>query len=74
MAEVLANVRPGEAFVIESVPDDEVRAKLLRVGFLDGAVECRRRLSKGPIVIERTGTELALGSSLAEEIEVTKTS
>ncbi|WP_135821971.1 FeoA family protein [Halostella litorea] len=68
----LAAVRRGETFAIETVPDAEVRAKLLRVGLLDGTVACRRRVRKGPVVIERGGTELALGSSLAAEIEVSR--
>jgi len=57
--------------MLERVPDDDVRARLLRLGFLDGAVECRHRLRKGPIVLRRNGTELALGADLAREIEIT---
>jgi len=71
MSEMLADTDPGDAVVLESVPDDDVRARLLRLGFLDGAVECRHRLRKGPIVLRRNGTELALGADLAREIEVT---
>lgn len=71
MTEVLADTNPGEAVSLEHVPDDDVRARLLRLGFLDGDVECRHRLRKGPIVLRRNGTEMALGADLAAEIEVT---
>jgi len=71
MSDMLADTTPGETVVVEHVPDDGVRARLLRLGFLDGAVECRHRLRKGPIVLRRNGTELALGADLAREIEVT---
>jgi ferrous iron transport protein A len=71
MPEMLADAVPGDSVVLEHVPDEDVRARLLRLGFLDGAVECRHRLRKGPIVLRRNGTELALGAGLATEIEVT---
>jgi ferrous iron transport protein A len=71
MSEVLADTDPGESVFLEHVPDEDVRARLLRLGFLDGAVECRHRLRKGPIVLRRNGTELALGADLVGEIEVT---
>jgi len=70
MTEVLADTTPGESVSLERVPDDDVRARLLRLGFLDGAVECRHRLRKGPIVLRRNGTEMALGADLAAEIEI----
>ncbi|MEF8825918.1 MAG: FeoA family protein [Halapricum sp.] len=71
MTEVLADTDPGDSVTLERVPDDNVRARLLRLGFLDGNVECRHRLRKGPVVLRRNGTELALGADLAAEIEVT---
>jgi ferrous iron transport protein A len=52
------------------VPDGDTRARLLRLGFLDGEVECRRKLRNGPVIVRRNGTELALGRSLATEIEI----
>ena len=73
MPEMLADTAPGQTVRLERVPDDDVRARLLRLGFLDGAVECRHRLRKGPIVLRRNGTELALGADLAREIEITRT-
>lgn len=73
MSEVLADVAPGESIVLEHVPADDVRARLLRLGFLDGYVECRHRLRKGPVVLRRNGTEMALGADLAADIEVSPT-
>ncbi|MCU4718812.1 FeoA family protein [Halapricum hydrolyticum] len=70
MTEVLADTAPGESVSLERVPDEDVRARLLRLGFLDGAVECRHRVRKGPIVLRRNGTEMALGADLAAEIEI----
>ncbi|MFB6188815.1 MAG: ferrous iron transport protein A [Halapricum sp.] len=72
MTAVLADTAPGETVSLEAVPDADVRARLLRLGFLDGTVECRHRLRKGPIVLRRNGTELALGADLAAEIEVSR--
>ena len=70
MESTLAAVTAGTTFRIEAVPDDQLRAKLRRLGFLDGRVDCRRRLSKGPVVISRRGTDLALGATVAADIEV----
>jgi Fe2+ transport system protein FeoA len=70
MSSVLANARPGEQFEIRDVPDGEIRAKLLRLGFLDGDVTCRQRLRNGPVVIRRNGTDLAVGATVADDIEI----
>jgi len=70
MSEVLADVGSGESVRLVSVPDGDTRARLLRLGFLDGRVECRHQIRKGPVIVRSNGTELALGAALAEEIEV----
>ncbi|WP_136688476.1 FeoA family protein [Halorhabdus amylolytica] len=70
MSDVLADVGSGEAVRLVEVPDGDTRARLLRLGFLDGAVECRHQIRSGPVIVRRNGTELALGSALAEEIQV----
>ena len=70
MSEVLADVGSGEAVRLVSVPDGDTRARLLRLGFLDGTVTCRHHIHKGPVVVRRNGTDLALGSDLAREIEI----
>lgn len=70
MSEVLADVGSGESVRLADVPDGDTRARLLRLGFLDGAVECRHHIRKGPVIVRRNGTDLALGADLAAEIEI----
>lgn len=70
MTRTLSEIDAGQAFTIRDVPDDDVRAQLLRIGLLDGQVRCRTRLRNGPVVVERNGTQLALGASVADEISV----
>ncbi|AWB26956.1 FeoA family protein [Halococcoides cellulosivorans] len=70
MDTALADADPGESIEMRDVPDDDTRARLLRLGFLDGPVECRRQLTNGPVILRRNGTELALGSALADEITI----
>ena len=72
MRDLLADADPGDVVEIEDVPDETARARLLRLGFLDGAVEYRRRVRDGPVVLRRNGTQLALGASLASEITVSR--
>lgn len=67
----LSGVSDGQRLRIQEVPDGDVRAHLLRIGMLDGPVRCRTKISKGPVIIERNGTTMALGTSIADEITVT---
>jgi Fe2+ transport system protein FeoA len=71
MGRTLHDVEQGEAFRIDAVDDDEVRAQLHRMGFLDGPVECRQHLNAGPVIISRRGTDLALGAPIARTVEIT---
>ncbi len=70
MVVALSEVPSDERVELVDVPDDECRARLLRLGLLDGSIECRRRIRNGPVVVRRRGTEVALGRSLAWEITV----
>ncbi|MFW5924105.1 MAG: FeoA family protein [Halanaeroarchaeum sp.] len=70
MRTTLHDVERGEAFRIDAVADDEVRAQLHRMGFLDGTVECRHRVVGGPVVITRRGTDLAVGATVADDVEI----
>ena len=70
MSRRLSEVETGERFEILEVPDGKVRAQLLRIGFLDGVVECRNRIRNGPVVLEADGTQIALGASVAAEIRI----
>lgn len=71
MSTNLDDVDAGMRFRLDTVPDDDLRARLLRLGFLDGPVTCRHRINNGPVVITRDGTELAVGQSVAAQICVT---
>ncbi len=66
----LSGVNGGQRIRIRDVPDEDVRAHLLRIGMLDGPVQCRTRISNGPVIVERNGTTMALGDSVAGEITV----
>ena len=70
MVAKLADVQSEDAVELVEVPDGDTRARLLRLGLLDGAVECRHKVRNGPVIVRRNGTELALGRALADEIEV----
>lgn len=70
MSPKLSEVEAGDRFTIREVPDGQVRAQLLRIGFLDGVVECRNRIRNGPVVLEADGTQIALGASVAAEIDI----
>ncbi len=70
MSQHLEDVDAGTRFHLGTVPNVELRARLLRLGFLDGPVTCRHRIRNGPVVITRDGTDLAVGRSVAADIEV----
>ncbi|MFB6150245.1 MAG: FeoA domain-containing protein [Haloarculaceae archaeon] len=70
MSAKLADVQSEDAVELVDVPEGDTRARLLRLGLLDGAVECRHKVRNGPVIVRRNGTELALGRALADEIEV----
>lgn len=71
MVRELSTVESGATFEIESVPDGTTRARLLRLGFLDGPVECHRKVPNGPVIVRRNGTDLAIGNPIATDIDVT---
>jgi ferrous iron transport protein A len=66
----LAEVSPEERIELADVPDEDARTRLLRLGFLDGRVECHQQIHNGPVVLRRRGSEIALGRALAREIRV----
>jgi ferrous iron transport protein A len=70
MGTTLADVDAGASFAIEAVDDDDLRAKLRRLGFLDGRIDCRHRLHNGPVIVSHRGTDLALGATVATAVQV----
>jgi ferrous iron transport protein A len=66
----LSEVSPTERVELTDVPDDETRVRLLRLGFLDGSVECVRTIRNGPVVLGRGETRVALGRPVAREIGI----
>jgi Fe2+ transport system protein FeoA len=70
MTRALSSADAGATVEIDVVPDDTTRARLLRLGFLDGPVECRRRVRNGPVLLRRNGTDIAIGKPIADEITV----
>lgn len=73
MTTVLADISPEQWVELVAVPDDELRARLLRLGFLDGRVKCRLQIRNGPVVVCRHGTAIAVGRALARKISVERT-
>lgn len=70
MSMTLSDTSPAEQVELINIPDDEVRVRLLRLGFLDDPVECCQQIRNGPVVLRHRGTEIALGKDLAQEIDV----
>ena len=70
MTPALSTVEPGARFEIRAVPEGQVRAQLLRIGFLDGVVECTHHIRNGPVVLEADGTQIAIGASIADEVTI----
>jgi ferrous iron transport protein A len=67
----LSEIDAGARASIERVPDDDVRAHLLRIGLVEKPIRCRRNIRNGPVVIERNGTTMAIGAGIAARIAVT---
>lgn len=68
----LDTVKTGQAVTIAAIADDDVAIQALRMGLSIGEqVVCLAKIPAGPIVIERSGMELALGKDICQKIEVT---
>lgn len=67
----LAETRPGQIVQIRQIQDPLVRAQAIRFGICEGAnVECFENLPKGPVILRRRRSEIAIGRRLAEKIFV----
>ena len=68
----LSEVRPGEKFKIDFIPEEKIRAQILRFGISDGSeVICEEKVPGGPIIIKKNFQEIALGRKLAQSISIT---
>ena len=67
----LDKARRGVEVRIISLPQDEIRSQLVRLGLSEGStVECLARLPLGPVVLRCKRQEIALGRALARRIHV----
>ncbi|WP_432822100.1 FeoA family protein [Trichloromonas sp.] len=67
----LSELRRGQAATVALIPDETLRAQLLRFGIATGSrVLCHAKLPFGPVVLRFGGQEIALGRQLAEQIKV----
>lgn len=67
----LDTVRPGQRVRIQSIPDGDIRAQVIRLGLHSGAeIVCLYKTPGGPVVIGCANQELAIGRPLARRIEV----
>lgn len=67
----LSQVPRGGKARISRICDPLARLWAIRFGISEGVeVTCAERISRGPVVIERNGRELAIGRKLADGIEV----
>ncbi len=67
----LADVKRGDKFKIELIPNEKVRAQAFRFGISEGAlVSCAEKIPGGPIILKRNLQEIAVGRRLAKEITV----
>ena len=66
----LSQAHTGDYLRIEKINDPEVRASAIRFGIYEGAeVYCLRSIRKGPVVLQNSFQETAVGRNLAERIE-----
>jgi Fe2+ transport system protein FeoA len=64
-------VRKGDKIEIVSVDHPDARVQAMRFGVCEGAsVECVTKIPAGPLVIKSGRQEIAVGRSLAKQINV----
>ncbi|MCW2279156.1 FeoA family protein [Heliophilum fasciatum] len=67
----LDQVKRGQLFRIQQIPDELVRAQAIRLGIAEGSiVTCHEIIPGGPIVIGKNRQEIAIGRRLAREIRI----
>jgi Fe2+ transport system protein FeoA len=61
----------GDSALIVSIPGGVIRSQLLRFGMMEGQIVfCLSRLPGGTMVIKLNNQEIALGSTLANKIQI----
>lgn len=67
----LFHLRKGMYATILTLPDEQLRLQLMRMGINTGdRVFCLERLPGGTIVIKKKRQEIAIGSELAKQIGI----
>jgi len=67
----LDEVRTGQLVRITSIPDEQVRAQIIRFGIAAGeVVTCVEIIPSGPVIIAKNKQEIAIGRKLARRIGV----
>jgi ferrous iron transport protein A len=67
----LADVKRGNNFKVKNIPDDMIRIQTLRMGISEGSnLNCNEKIPGGPIIVKHNYQEIAIGRSLAEDIEI----
>ncbi|MEW6662984.1 MAG: FeoA family protein [Bacillota bacterium] len=67
----LEEVRTGQHVRITSIPDEQVRAQIIRFGIAEGeVVTCVEVIPAGPVIIAKNKQEIAIGRKLARRIGV----
>ncbi len=67
----LDKVKKGKFLTILSLPGNDYKIQLIRLGLSEGeSVKCIERLPGGTIVIQKNRQEIAIGYELARKIEI----
>jgi Fe2+ transport system protein FeoA len=61
----------GMRIKVLDIPDELVRSQIIRFGIMEGTiVKCEEVIPAGPVIISCNRQEIAIGRSLASQIEV----
>ncbi len=67
----LDKVKKGKFLTILSLPGNDYKIQLIRLGLSEGeSVKCIERLPGGTIVIQKNRQEISIGYELARKIEI----
>lgn len=67
----LDKCRRGQIVKIVSITNSNVKAQAIRFGISEGeVVHCAQIVPAGPVVVRKNHQEIAIGRSLAQQIEV----